>query len=115
MKLQHMGQVCGIVCVVNLFIINPSIASPSTWSELDKIEQRALKEHRNQWSHYSEKKQNGLLHKYKRGIEGMQRFKKWMKSLPRKERKELAHQLKKYGRDSIEFKNYMDSLMKHHR
>lgn len=115
MKLQHMGQVCGIVIVANLFVISPSIASSSSWSDLDKIEQRVLKEHRNQWSHYSEKKQNRLLHKYRHGIEGMQKFKKWMKGLPKKERKELEHQLKQYGRDSTEFKNYMDSLMKRHR
>ena len=115
MKLHHIGQICGIVFVVNLFVISPSMALPISWNKLGKIEQRVLKAHHSKWNHYSEQKQKRVLHKHRPDIEGVKWFKGWVKRLPKKEQKELVSMLKRYGRDSIEFKGYVDLLIKRHR
>ena len=115
MKLHHIGQVCGIVFFANLLAVSPSIASPIAWSELDKIEQRVLKKYSSKWNHYSEKEQKGLLRKYKQGIEGMRWYKRWVKSLSKKEQKEVIRQQRLHGINSTAFKKYMDLLIQRHR
>lgn len=110
MKLYRICRLCGSAGILCLFMLSSAVADPVKWDSLSKMQKHVVKEHKAKWNDYSEDKQNKILKKSAPIVKRMEHYKKWVKELPNKERRELEKKFKEMKPEA--FKKYADKLMK---